>query len=461
LRNWWPAEARVSFDESKPEDQQLTGHSTGETPVNEFAEFSTESEYRQHLANVAELPAGFRVSTANISFVPSERPTLEPYRMNLSLICADEPTQSFGGVFTRNAFPGAPVILGRRRMQESAIQGILINNKIANVRAATGVEDAERLTASLARELGVSAEKLLSVSTGIIGWKLPVSEMEGALPALVSGLHSGSAMDVADAIMTTDSFPKVRRVSLGDGSLVGIAKGAGMIEPNMATMLVFLLTDVQIGRESMRALLETSVEQSFNTISVDGDMSTSDMVLMLTSGVKPAVPQAELSDALTRLSGLLATDIVRNGEGTGHVMNVQVTGLPDNSVARAAAKAIVNSPLVKTAVYGNDPNVGRILSALGDYAGNTGLVIDPVTVKIEVGQETVFAAGAFEIDRDKEIRLSEYLKSAALNPRLRGYPQHQRSVEIRISCGSGPGSGAAIGADLSDQYVRENADYRT
>ncbi len=427
----------------------------------EFPEFSSESAYRRHLSSVAELPAGFRVSTASISFVPSERPTLEPYRMNLSLICADEPTESFGGVFTRNAFPGAPVILGRRRMDEPSIQGIVINNKIANVRSATGIRDANRITEVLGRELQILPEKLLSVSTGIIGWKLPIPEIAGAIPELASGLHTGSALDVADAIMTTDSFPKVRRVDLGEGSLVGIAKGAGMVEPNMATMLVFLLTDVAVDRDTTRTLLKTSVDQSFNTISVDGDMSTSDMVLILSSGVKPPVSEAVLADALCELTSRLATDIVRNGEGTGHVIRVRVSGLPDNAGARAAAKAIVNSPLVKTAMYGNDPNVGRILSALGDYAGNAGLSIGPDKVRIEVGSESVYAAGAFEIDREKEIRLSEYLTSVALNPRLRGYPQHQRSVEIQIACENGAGEGEAIGADLSDQYVRENADYRT
>jgi glutamate N-acetyltransferase/amino-acid N-acetyltransferase len=450
-------EVPVSSD--KPEAAGLEPKGAG-VPA-EFPEFSTESEYRRYLTAVAELPAGFRVSTASLSFVPSERPTLEPYRMNLSLICADEPVESFAGVFTRNAFPGAPVIIGRRRMDEPSIQGIVVNNKIANVRSATGIRDAERITEVLGRELRIRPERLLSVSTGIIGWTLPVPEMEGALPELVSGLRTGSALDVADAIMTTDSFPKVRRVELGEGSLVGIAKGAGMIEPNMATMLVFLLTDVAIERDTSRSLLKAAVDSSFNTISVDGDMSTSDMVLLLSSGVKPAVPDTTLGEALGELSRRLAADVVRNGEGTGHVIRVRVSGLPDNQTARSAAKAIVNSPLVKTAIYGNDPNVGRILSALGDFAGSAGVTIKPEQVKIYVGPETVYAAGAFEIDREKEIRLSEYLKSAALNPRLRGYPQHQRSVEIRIACAGGPGEGEAIGADLSDQYVRENADYRT
>ena len=430
--------------------------------MNDFPEFAAESSYRQFLAEVAALPEGFSVSTAGISFTPSERPVQEPYRMNLSLIALDEPTGAFGGVFTRNAFPGAPVILGRRKMEGTLVRGVLINNKIANVRAATGMEDAERLTGALAREFGGSdGEQFLSVSTGIIGWKLPVPEMLAAIPGLVRDLRGGSALPVADAIMTTDSFPKVRRIPLGEGSLMGIAKGAGMIEPNMATMLVFLLTDVTVPRDTARLLLAEAVDATFNRISVDGDMSTSDMALLLSSRLKPAVAEDEWKRALTQLCRLLAEDVVRNGEGTGHVVHVTVRGLADDAQALGAAKAVVNSPLVKTAVYGNDPNVGRILSAVGDYAGNHGFVIAPERVRIAVGEETVFADGAFVIDQAKEIRLSEYLKTTALNPRLRGYPQHQRRVELDITCGSGPGEADAIGADLSDQYVRENADYRT
>ena len=190
-------------------------------------------------------------------------------------------------------------------------------------------------------------------------------------------------------------------------------------------------------------------------------MSTSDMALMLSSGRKPAVSDELFARGLSDLASELAGDIVRNGEGTGHVIHVLVNGLSDDLTAGRAAKAVVNSPLVKTAIYGNDPNVGRILSALGDFAGSAGIPIDPEQVRIELGPDTVFEAGSFAIDRDKEIHLSEYLKTAALNPRLRGYPQHQRLAAIRIDCGGGSGTGSAIGADLSDQYVRENADYRT
>jgi len=427
----------------------------------DLPEFQAESDYRDHLRTLAALPRGFSAGTTRLSFVPQERPTLEPYRMNLSLILADEPIRAFGGVFTRNAFPGAPVLIARERMSAQTVRGVLINNKIANVRAVDGLRDAHSLTQSLGERLGLSGEEILSVSTGIIGWKLPIREMEAALPDLVTSLGKRDSLDVADAIMTTDSFPKIRRVALGEGALVGIAKGAGMIEPDMATMLVFILTDVDVEREVLRASLRRAAGRSFNRISVDGDMSTSDMVLFLSSSRVPGVSEQELRQALDDLCDRLAGDIVRNGEGTGHVVRVEARELPDDRLAAEVAKAIVNSPLVKTAVFGNDPNVGRILSAIGDFAGRNGIDLDPTRIRIRVGDELVFTDGAFHIDREKEIRLSEYLKVAALNPRLRGYPQHQREVRIEVSCGAGSGESFAIGADLSDQYVRENADYRT
>jgi glutamate N-acetyltransferase / amino-acid N-acetyltransferase len=426
-----------------------------------FPEFSHEAEYLEFLSRQAVLPAGFRVATSRIAFTPRERPTLEPYRMNISLLFADEPTSSFAGVFTTNAFPGAPVILARQRLDEPAIQGILINNKIANVRALTGLDDARRLTESLGRALSIPAARLLSVSTGIIGWTLPVDAIEAELPALAAGLHDGNAIDLAQAIMTTDSFPKARRIEVGGGSILGIAKGAGMIEPNMATMLVFLVTDLVIPRESARRALRRAADETFNAITVDGDMSTSDMALLLSSGVVTGVGDDEFAEALVRLCGLLAQDVVRNGEGAGHVLQLTVSGLETNGWARGIAKAVANSPLVKTALYGNDPNVGRLLSAVGDYLGSNGRAIDPEKITIGVGGETVFSGGAFRLDREKEVRLSDYLKSTALNPRVTGYPQHQRCVEVTIDCGSGSASQTVWGSDLSDQYVHENADYRT
>ncbi len=426
-----------------------------------FPDFANEREYLDYLETRADLPPGFRVSTGRIDFTASERPSLEPYRMDLSLIALDRPTDRFAAVFTKNAFPGAPVIIGRERLSEPELGAILINNKISNVRAATGVQDALALSTNVAERLGFSPTSVWSVSTGIIGWRLPVVEMRGAIPDLCDGLASGSSLPVAKAIMTTDSFPKVRRVDVGGGSIVAIAKGAGMIEPDMATMLVFVLTDLDISRSVLREVLPAAVSGSFNAISVDGDMSTSDMVLLASSATGPAVPASEFQEALTSLCGLLAQDVVRNGEGTGHVIEVTVSGAEGNDVARGIGKAIVNSPLVKTAVYGNDPNVGRLVSAIGDYTGSAGIALDPNAVELSIGEERVYANGAFTISRETEVRLSDYLKMTALNPRLTGYPQHQRVVKIAVDLGAGSGVATVWGSDLSDQYVHENADYRT
>jgi len=424
-------------------------------------QFSGERDYLEVLTRRAVLPRGFRVSVTRISFTPKERPTEEPYAMNLALLLSDNPTDSFAGVFTRNQFPGAPVILGRERMAGEKLQGIIVNNKIANVCSQTGVEDARTLTDRAAALTGSEGSHWLSVSTGIIGWSLPVAEMSAALEPLVDGLHSGDALDVARAIMTTDSFPKVRSRSVGEGRVLGIAKGAGMIEPNMATMLVFLLTDIDVDREDAQRILQDAAEHSFNRISVDSDQSTSDMAVLLSSRHVQAPSLDQFAAAVNDVCRELASDIVRNGEGTSHVMRVAVSGLPDERTAVGAGKAIVNSPLVKTAIFGNDPNVGRLVSALGDFTGNNNVKIDRSRVAVYLGNESVFRDGAFHLDKEKEVRLSEYLKMTAMNPRLHGYPQHDRFVDIKIDCGTGSGSALVLGSDLSHEYVRENADYRT
>jgi len=426
-----------------------------------MAVFTSEREYVNTLTPRSVLPAGFRVSTTRLTFVPRERPSEEPYAMNLALLLADEPTQVFGGAFTSNRVQGAPVRIARERMSRDTMQAVLVNNKIANVCAPTGRADAFELTAELSHRLAVNEADCLSASTGIIGWSLPVAEMKTAVADLAAGLHDGPAVDVARAIMTTDSFPKVRDAEVGAGRIVGIAKGAGMVEPNLGTMLVFILTDVTISREELRRALAEAVERSFNTISIDGDQSTSDMVLALGSGRTAPVGREEFRAGLERVCRDLAADIVRNGEGAGHVIRVSVEGAPSTADARAVGKAVVNSPLVKTAIYGNDPNVGRIVSAVGDFAGNTGMPLDVSSMRVRVGEELVFDRGAFALDRDREVRLSEYLSGASMNPRLGGYPQHERVVDIVISLDSGPGSAQVLGSDLSHEYVRENADYRT
>ena len=237
--------------------------------------------------HAGKLPAGFRVGTTCFGFTPRE--VSKPAEMTLTLIALDRPSPDFAAVFTRNAFPGAPVIIGRRRLAEPALGAILVNNKISNVCAPGGVEAAEQVCAEAARLLHQQPHEILPSSTGVIGWQLPVGEMLSALPRAVAALNAGSILPAAESIVTTDLFPKVRSAEVGGGRIVGIAKGAGMIEPNLATMLVYVLTDVAVPREALRAMLARAVDVSFNCISVDSDTSTSDTVVAVSCIFVPVI----------------------------------------------------------------------------------------------------------------------------------------------------------------------------
>lgn len=425
-----------------------------------MATFSSPGEYLMVLAESTSLPAGFSLSKTRISFTPTERPTQEPYAMDLSLILADKPTDSFAFMCTSNRVAGASVQSARRREHQPLFRGILVNNRIANVAVRRGLSDAEELVSLLGERLDVPPEELLSVSTGIIGWRLPVSDIVASFGVLAGDLGGFGPSEIAQSIMTTDSYPKCRTVEVGGGRITAIAKGAGMIEPNLATMLVFILTDLDLDRPMLRETLRGAVDQSFNLISVDGDQSTSDLVALMSSREGPKAPE-EFGEALTDLCKALAEDIVRNGEGAGHVIRVTVSGAKNRREAGAFGKAVVNSPLVKTAIYGNDPNVGRILSALGDYAGNAGVELDPDRLEIRVGEEPVYHDGAFDLNRDRERALSSYLQETAMNPRIKGFPQHDLVVEIDVTMHRGDASATVIGCDLTNEYIRENADYRS
>jgi glutamate N-acetyltransferase/amino-acid N-acetyltransferase len=271
--------------------------------------------------------------------------------------------------------------------------------------------------------------------------------------------------------MTTDLYPKVRRAELAGGAIVGIAKGAGMIAPNLATMLVFLLTDLAVPREELRAALDAAVEASFQAITVDSDTSTSDMVALLSSGARPAPPRDRFREALAQVCRDLAEDVVRNGEGVHHVVRIRVSGAPDLATARGVGKAVADSPLFQCAVNGNDPNVGRLLCAVGKVAGAEGIPLDPVRVLMRVGGEVVLQGGAMRLDPATEQRLVAHLRRAELYasaPSAGGlfkppvdYPPHELCVEIAIDLGMGGASATVLGADLSHEYVTENADYRS
>lgn len=423
--------------------------------------FDSPGAYLEALHSRSRLPEGFHVGVTNITFAPAERPSDKPYSMNLSLLLLDEPSPSFAGVFTRNSFCGHPVAHARSRLSMPVTRGVCVNTKIANVGSVGGDHDILRIVRALAESTNADPGDFFSASTGIVGWKLPIDEMERAIPELVRLTTLATMDQFARGIMTTDRFPKVRSVSIGQGSIVAAAKGAGMIEPNMRTMLAFVVTDIDIDRRELQACLERVARRTFNRISVDGDQSTSDMLLAFSSRRKPSVTGEQFESALLRVCAALAEDIVRNGEGTSHVIRVKVEGAAAEEEALRVGKAVVNSPLVKTAIYGNDPNVGRILAAIGDDMGNHDADLDLSKVTLKLGELEIFRGGRFHLDFQTESRLSDYLKSARLDPSMAGFPAHDRTVDISCDLGRGRNSAEVIGSDLSHEYVRENADYRS
>jgi glutamate N-acetyltransferase/amino-acid N-acetyltransferase len=431
--------------------------------------FPSRAAHRAWLAAQAILPRGFRVGTARFAFQPAE--VEKQAAMSLTLLALEKPTPDFAAVFTRNAFPGAPVVVGRRRLDEPSLGAIVVNTKVSNVRAPDGIATAERLCAGVAEALGIRASQVLPSSTGVIGWRIPIDAMLAAVPAAAANLGKASLLDAAESIMTTDLYPKVRRATVANGSIVGIAKGAGMIEPHLATMLVYLLTDVAVPRATLRRLLPAAVDPSFNCISIDTDTSTSDTVALLSSGAVPCPDEETFAQALFTVCRDLAEDVVRNGEGVHHVLRVAVGGAPAEPLARALGKAVINSPLVKTALCGNDPNVGRMLMAIGKYLGIQAPGVTLTDARITLGGKTIYANGSFALDPQLEAELVAHLKGAELyasvpardgvfRPPI-GFPPHERCVELAIDLAAGSARATVLGADLTHEYVSENADYRS
>jgi glutamate N-acetyltransferase / amino-acid N-acetyltransferase len=432
-------------------------------------EFTSQEAHRAWLASQAALPEGFRVGNVRFGFVPTE--VHKPSSMTITLMALDQPTDSFAAMFTRNAFPGAPVIIGRRRLDAPTLSAIVVNNKISNVCAPGGVEASERVCDRVASLLGVSPESVLPSSTGVIGWQLPVDAMLAALPDVVPLLQNTTVMPAAEGIVTTDLYPKIRRASVGAGSIVGIAKGAGMIEPNLATMLVYILTDCDVSRSDLREALRDAVEPTFNCMSIDSDTSTSDTIVAVSSRKKPCDLKA-FRAALTTVCAELTEDVVRNGEGVHHVVRVKVCGAPDVNLARGVGKAIVNSPLLQCAICGNDPNVGRLVMAIGKHMGVAAPGTDLSKCSVMMAGKMLLENGAFKLNQTTEEALVAHMKSAELyasvappdgltfKPSVR-FPPHERCVEIEVDLGVGQAQCTVLGADRTHEYISENADYRT
>lgn len=429
-------------------------------------QFASEAEYTEHLEKQSRLPAGFQVGSTRLEFVPAEIGG-DPLPMDLSIIRLLEPTRAFAAVFTQNAFPGCPVLVGRRRLKAgNPLQAVVVNNKVANVLpAGDGERDSEMVCDAVALRLLLPGgpQSVLPCSTGVIGWRLPVQPMVVAVPEAINTRQGETILPFARGIMTTDRYPKVSTVELPGGArIVGVAKGAGMIEPNMATMLCFILTDAMLGcaRSDLQELLEEAVQGSFNSISVDGDESTSDTCALISSSRVPCEDFDAFAAGLSSVCKDLAAQVVRNGEGTEHVIRVSVSGACDDAVARRVGRAVVNGPLFKAAVAGNDPNVGRLVGKVGQALGAAGASMAKGCV-CRIGGEVIFEDGAFTLDTEKERLLSAYLREASQDCSL-PYPTHNRVVGISVELGGG-GTGAAVvlGSDLTKEYVAINADYRS
>ena len=349
------------------------------------------------------------------------------------------------GVFTQSLFCGAPVIVGREHLADGFAQTLVINSKNANVATGQrGIETAQAIARMVADELGVSPQDVIPSSTGVIGHQLPLEKFRQAIVGMLRHELQPNALGrAAQAIMTTDTRPKLIAKQVGKVVLAGMAKGAGMIEPNMATMLSFLLTDAAIPTATLRPMLKQAVEKSFNMISVDTDTSTSDTVILLANGLAGEVDHSAFQSALDEVCTYLAKEVARDGEGASKLIEVTVTSARDDAQAKRIAKAIVNSPLVKTAVYGADPNWGRLAMAIGKCHEETD--IRPERVRMAFGDTCVFAAGEPQaVDLQ---HLSESLQST--------------EICITIDLGLQHGRATVWGCDLTEEYVKINALYTT
>ena len=345
---------------------------------------------------------------------------------------------------------------------------MVINNKVSNVcSGGDGEADSELVCDAVSKALGLSSGSVvLPSSTGVIGWRLPAKELaEEVVPEAVNNLQAGSCLNAAKAIMTTDRYPKLRSKTLSNGArIVGIAKGAGMIEPNMATMLSYIMTDATVPKSELQRMLKSSVDESYNSMSVDGDESTSDTVAIIASNqVEAEADLKEFEEALNAVTKGLAEDIVRNGEGTSHVMRVKIENFPGtDKQARFLGRHIVNSPLFKCAVAGNDPNTGRLAGAIGSWMGKFMPDGDMSDVDLTLGGRVICTKGKFVLEGDAvEKEISGHMKSAEYGEST-DYPPHQKCVEIGVNFGkAGSTCVTVLGSDLTAEYVSINADYRS
>ncbi|MBO0472544.1 bifunctional glutamate N-acetyltransferase/amino-acid acetyltransferase ArgJ [Enterococcus ureasiticus] len=380
-----------------------------------------------------KVPKGFKFYGTHVG--------IKKKRKDFGLIVADKVCYA-AAVFTKNTFCGECIPIGKDHVKNAELQAVVVTSGIANVATGKiGRENEYKILEKLANKLTIEKENILPSSTGVIGPQLPIELIENFLDEKPIVLKENYE-DFAQAILTTDKRIKVRSLKVGEATILGIVKGSGMIEPNMATMLSYILTDAKVEKQEIYPMLKIAVDQSFNTISIDTDTSTSDTVAFLASG-HHEVEKTELQEALNQICKGLALDVVKDAEGATKTMFVTVKNAESKEQAKNAGKSIINSPLVKTALFGHDPNWGRIAMALGKTEG---LIFDQNKVEIYYGQYPIFSTNNEE--KQNINKIAEYI-------------EQNEDIYLMVDLHQGTESFEVIGCDLSYEYVKINSDYST
>ena len=382
------------------------------------------------------LPQGFTSFVTNIG--------IKDATDDFTLVCADSVVAA-SAVFTQSRFAGPSVVISRKHVANHLARAVVVISKNANVATGDqGMANALEVVQSVAKKIGCDPHDVLIASTGVIGRQYPIERVRTGLAGLPFPLSSNDAVAVARGIMTTDTVHKIAEATIGAGParVVGVAKGVGMIEPNMATLITMAFTDAMVDGGTLDSMWRRVIDRTFNCVSIDTDTSTSDTAILLASGVAGKVDLGELEVALEEVTRALTKQVARDGEGAETLIEVCVDQARDAEQAKTIAKSIVNSPLVKTAVHGADPNWGRVAMAIGKCSQYTD--IDQSKVIIRFGDQEVYPSAVNESGLKQ---LSNYMRG--------------EEVRIHVSLKTGSTACTVWGCDLTDGYVRINADYTT
>ena len=387
------------------------------------------------VSNNISLPLGFHSYVANIGVKDDSQ--------DFTLVVADSLCSS-AGVFTQSRFAGPSVTVSQTHLKDLTARAIVVISKNANVaNGADGLSDALEVVQGVAKALNCDPHDVLIASTGVIGRRYPIERIRTGLAAIPAAITGNDAVAVAQGIMTTDTVHKIAEATIAGSSarIVGVAKGVGMIEPNMATLITMMFTDADVPKEKLNVIFRRVINKTFNCVSIDTDTSTSDTATIMASGASGAVEDNAFENALYEVALSLTKQVARDGEGAETLIEVCVDSAATDEQAKRVAKAIVNSPLVKTAVHGADPNWGRVAMAVGK-CNDTNINQDDVVIRF--GAQEVYP---HLVSESGLAQLSEYMKGS--------------DVLIHVSLNNGTSSATVWGCDLTDGYVRINADYTT